>query len=66
MIIWLGWLWAFRLERRSSGNVLVQDVWNGGQLRGRGFTQGRVAHLEQETTIVYDAGACLSVEVEIA
>ena len=61
MIIWLGWLRAFRLERRRPSNILVQDVRNGGQLRRRGFAQRRVSHLEQEATIVYDTCAYVCV-----
>ena len=59
MIIWLVRFGTFRFERRY---VLIQDVWYGGQLGGRGFAQGRIAHLEQEATIVYDTGACMCVE----
>ena len=59
MIIWLVRFRTFRFERRY---VLIQDVWYGGQLGGRRFAQGGIAHLEQEATIVYDTGACTCVE----
>lgn len=63
MIIWLGGFGAFRLDWRRPSNVLVQDVWNGGQFSRWGLAQGRVAHLQQEATIVYDTGACMYVRV---
>ena len=47
-----------RRGAEGSGDVLADDVWDGGQFGGRGLAVGGVAQLEEELPVIDYTSAC--------